>query len=180
MTRLALTSTILGALIVAGRLPGLVAPDKFRAHVLKFPRSVWWGRILMAVVAVWAGIAMYGAATDEWAWARPLIVIGVPIAYWLVIQYGETFLAVRATAALMLLIANVMVHAADTSDLHARLVVTVLAYIWVVAAVWMTVAPHQFRDAAQFMMANNNRCRIVCSTGIAVGVLLLALGVFVY
>jgi hypothetical protein len=180
MTRLALTSTIVGAVIVAARLPGVVAPEKFREHALKFPRSVWWGRIVLAIAAVWAWIVMYGAASDEWAWARPFIVIGVPVAYWLVIQYGETFLAVRATAALMLLVAKLMVDAADLSELSSRLVVTVLAYLWVVAAAWMTIAPHQLRDVLQFMMANNNRCRITCSTGIAVGVLLVVLGLFVY
>jgi hypothetical protein len=52
--------------------------------------------------------------------------------------------------------------------------------VWVVVAVWMTIAPHQFRDVAQFMMANKTRCRLACSTGIAVGTLLLALGLFVY
>jgi hypothetical protein len=180
MTRLALASTILGALIVAGRLPGVLFPEKFREFALKFPRSVWLGRVLMAIAAVWVWIVMYHAATDEWAWARPLIVIGIPVAYWLVIQFGETFLAVRATAALMLLIAKIMVDATDASELASRLVVTVLAYLWVVAAAWMTIAPHQLRDAIQFMMANNTRCRLACSIGAAVGALLLALGMFVY
>ena len=88
MTRLAITSTIIGVASIAGRVPGILAPKQFGEAARKFPRSVLWGRILMGVCAIWAGIVMFKAATDDWAWARPLIVIGVPIAYWLVIQFG--------------------------------------------------------------------------------------------
>ena len=180
MTRLAITSTILGAAIMAGRLPGLVAPEKFRVHAQKFPRSVLWGRILIGLAAMWAGISVYRAATDDWAWARPLVVIGVPIAYWLVIQYADQFLALRGTAALLLLIAKVALDAADLSDVPSRLVVTVLAYLWVCGAMWMAVAPHQVRDWIGVVTANNVRCRAACSFGTVIGAMLIVLGLFVY
>jgi hypothetical protein len=180
MTRLALVSTLVGGLIVATRLPGAIAPAKFREHFLRFPRSTMWGRVLMGIAALIAWVVMYRAATDDWAWARPLILVGVPIAYWIVIQYASTFLAMRASAALMLLFAKQMVDAADLSDSPSRLIVTVFAYIWVVMAIWITVAPHHFRDMMQFFMANDKRCRLACSFGVLVGVLFLVLGVFVY
>ena len=180
MTRLAITSTILGAAIVAGRLPGIVAPAKFREHARRFPRSTLWGRILIGIAALWAGIVMFNAATEDWAWARPVVVIGVPIAYWLVIQYADQFLAIRGTAALLLLIAKVVLDAADLSDLPSRLVVTVLVYLWVCAAMWMAIAPHQVRDWIGLMTANDTRCRAACGVGAAIGVLLIVLGVCVY
>jgi hypothetical protein len=180
MTQLAITSTILGAAIIAGRLPGIVAPEKFRTHARKFPRSVLWGRILIAVAAVWAGISVYRAAVDEWAWARPVVVVAVPIAYWLVIQYADQFLALRGAAALMLFIAKVALDAADLSDTPWRLVVTVLAYVWVCVAMWMAVAPHQVRDWIGVVTANNARCRGACSVTTAIGALLVVLGLLVY
>ena len=180
MTRLAITSTIVGAAIIAGRLPGIVVPDKFSAHARKFSRSVLWGRILMGVCALWAGVIMYNAATDDWAWARPLIVIGVPVAYWLVIQFADQFLALRALAALVLLIAKVVLDAADLSDLPLRLIVTVLAYLWVCVAIWMASAPHQVRDVIGYETANTFRCRVSCFLGALVGVLLVVLGLCVY
>jgi hypothetical protein len=181
MNRLALISTVIGAFIIAARAPGLVVPDKFRAGSLKFPRSVFWGRALMAVAAVWAGTIMFNAADKDWPqWARPAIVIGTPIAYLLVIRYANQFLAMRGVAVLLLLAAKVMVDAADTSELAARLVVTTLAYIWVIAAMWMTIAPHHFRDLIGWSMANNARCRAVCAIGVAIGALLVVLGLFVY
>jgi hypothetical protein len=180
MTRLAITSTILGAAIVAGRLPGVIAPEKFSAHAREFPRSVLWGRILMGICAVWAGIVMYNAAVDDYAWLKPVIVIGIPIAYWLVIQYADQFLAIRSLAALLLLIAKVVLNAADVSDSPSRLIVTVLAYIQVCGAVWMASAPHQVRDWVNIVTANTTRCRAACSVGAAVGVFLVLLGLFVY
>jgi hypothetical protein len=180
MTRLAITSTIIGAAIIAGRLPGVITPDKFIAYARKFPRSVLWGRILMGICALWAGIVMFNAAVDDFAWARPLVVIGVPIAYGLVIQFADQFLAIRGVAALLLLIAKVTLNAADLSDSPSRLIVTVLAYLWVCAAVWMASAPHQVRDWINFITANAARCRAACSLGAAVGVFLVLLGLFVY
>jgi len=180
MTRLALTSAILGGVIIAGRLPGVVAPAKFRARAQKFPRSVLWGRVLIGIAALWAGIVMFNAATDDWAWAKPVVLIGVPIAYWLVIQYADQFLAIRGAAALVLLIAKVALDAADLSELPLRFIVTVLAYLWVCAAIWMAAAPHQVRDWINFVTANDARCRAACSAGVLVGVVLVTLGVFVY
>jgi len=180
MTRLAITSTILGAAIIAGRLPGVIAPDKVSAHLRKFPRSALWGRILMGICALWAGIVMFNAAVDDFAWAKPVVVIGVPIAYWLVLQYADQFLAIRGLAALLLLIAKVTLNAADLSDSPSRLIVTVLAYLWVCAAVWMASAPHQVRDWINFVTANATRCRASSSLGAAVGVFLVLLGLFVY
>jgi hypothetical protein len=180
MSRLGITSILLGLAIVAARLPGIIAPAKFRERSRKFPRSVFWGRLLLAVVALWCGIVLFRAATGDWAWAQPLVIVGVPVAYWLVINYAEQFLAVRAFAALSLLIAKVVVDAADSSELTARLFVTGLAYVWVVVALWMAIAPHQTRDWIEFFTRTDARCRLACSVGAAVGLVLIALGLFVY
>jgi len=180
MTRLALTTTLLGGFIVATRFPGIVWPDHFRKWANKFPRSVPAGRVLMGIVAAIAWVVMYQSATDEWAFARPLILIGVPIAYILVIQYGDQFLSMRAVAAIMLLVAKQMVDATDLSEAPLRLIVTVLAYVMVLLAAWMTVSPHVFRDVLGYCMASNKRCRLTCSLGLCVGIGLLALGLCAY
>lgn len=181
MTRLAAITAAVGAFIVLSRLPGVIWPAKYREHLLKFPRSIVWGRVLMGIAAAIAWVVMYLAAGDpDWNWARPFIVVGVPIAYWLVIRYGNHFLSLRAVAALMLLVAKQMVDAADRSDSPARLVVTVFGYVWVVLAAWMTIAPHHIRDVLGFAMANDQRCRFACAVGATFGIALIALGLFAY
>jgi hypothetical protein len=180
MSDLAIVSVAVGALIIASRLPGLIAPARFRAHMVKFPRSLLWGKALAGLAAAIAWWHMYQAATDEWAWARPWVLVGMPAAYALVWTFPPHYLAMRGAAALMLLLAKVMVDAADRSEAPARLVVTTLAYGWVVAAIWMAIAPHHFRDWIGWTMASDRRCRAACSVGLAVGVTLIGLGLFVY
>lgn len=180
MSRLAITSVLLGAAMVASRLPGVVAPAKFRDWARSFPRSVFWGRVLIGIAALWAGIVMYGAATDDWAWARPVIVIGAPVAYWLVIQFGASYLALRGTAAVMVLVGKIVLDAADSSDNPWRLVVTTLVYLWVITAIWMASAPHHLRNVIHWATATDRRCRVLCGAGVAVGGALMLLGAVVY
>jgi hypothetical protein len=177
---LKLVSILAGTVVIAARLPGLIAPEKYREHSIKFPRSVIWGRVLMGIAAAIAWWVMYHAATDEWKWAQPYILVGVPVAYYLVITFAPNYLAMRGTAALMLMAAKQMVDAADWHESSWRLVVTVFAYLWVIGAIWMTVAPHHFRDMIGSMMANDKRCRAACAVGTIVGLAFVLLGLLVY
>ncbi|MEI6084144.1 MAG: hypothetical protein WCS70_07565 [Verrucomicrobiota bacterium] len=177
---LKLISIVVGAAVIALRLPGLVAAAKYRDFMVKFPRNVVLGRIIMGVVAAIVWWIMYHAATDEWKWAQPFILLGVPVVYWLVYQFGTPYLSMRAVAALMLLIAKQMIDAADQSESSLRLIVTVYGYLWVVAAIWMASAPHHFRDLIGWMMKDDKRCRLTCAAGVTVGLALVALGAFVY
>lgn len=182
MTRLALISTVVGAAVIALRLPGILWPAKYRAFAVQFPRSVLWGRILIGIAAAIVWVVMFRAAndSDEWRWAKPLVVVGVPVAYGMVYYFGVHYLALRATAALMLLISKVMVDAADLSETPLRLVVTVLGYLWVVAAIWMTIAPHHFRDLIGWATADDRRCRYLSSWCVVLGAVLVVLGLFAY
>jgi hypothetical protein len=177
---LAFVSTAVGVLIMITRLPGVISPSTFREQMLRFPRSVMAGRVLIGIVAVIAGYNLYQASVNNWSWARPLVLIGVPVAYLLVIRYADQFLAVRGAAALVLLLARVMLLATDRSEHPMRLLVVVLAYLWVVAGIWMAVAPHHFRDVARFIVNNDTRCRAVCGGAVVLGAFLTALGAFVY
>ena len=182
MTRLALVSTIVGGAMIAARLPGVIAPTRYRAFMVKFPRSVFWGRILISIVAAIVWVVMFRASreSDDWRWAQPVVVVGVPAAVYLMYRYGTHYLALRATAALLLLTAKVMVDATDVSELELRLLVTTLAYVWVVAAIWMTVAPHHFRDLIGWAMAEDDRCRKLSLAGVVLGAVLVLFGLFVY
>jgi hypothetical protein len=93
----------------------LLAPAKYREHVIKFPRSMLWGRVLMGIAAAIAWWVMYHAATDEWKWAQPFILVGVPVAYFLVINFAPNYLAMRGTAALMLMASTVSRPAAASA-----------------------------------------------------------------
>lgn len=177
---LKLISITIGLFMLLVRLPGVLAPQKYREFAVKFPRNIFLGRVLMGIVAAIVWWIMYHAATDEWKWAQPVVFIGVPVAYWLVYQFGTPYLAMRATAALMLLAAKQMLNATDVSEAPLRLVVVIFAYLWVITAIWLASAPHHFRDLIGWTMANDQRCRAACLAGSLVGVALIGLGLFAY
>lgn len=169
-----------GALVVGLRLPGVLAPAAYRRFCVALPRNVTLGRVLITIVALIVWWVMYHAATDDWKWAQPLVVIGVPIGYWLVIQFATNYLSLRAIAALLLLGAKQILVAADQSDSSGRLIMTVFAYLWVVAAIWMAAAPHHIRDVIGWSMASDQRCRQLCAVSVVGGLALIGLGLFVY
>ncbi len=193
MSLLAVYSMLLGVALLATRLPGVVAPARYRGMAIAFPRSVWPGRILFGVALLWGAIVLYGALDEAvvdayreggntrlWTALRAILPVATPVVYWLVIRFGAQYLAVRGASALALLVANHVVRAADMSVEPVRLVVTTLMYVWVTAAIWFTIAPHHLRDMIGWLMASDSRCRVTCGAGVVLGVVLLGLGLFVY
>jgi hypothetical protein len=100
--------------------------------------------------------------------------------YALIVWWLTEFLAVRGMALLALLSARLILDAAFDVETAARLVMTVTAYGMVVAGMWLTISPWRWRDALQFMLANDRRCRLVCAAAVAFGIVLVALGIWVY
>jgi hypothetical protein len=179
--------------MIATRSVGVINPTMYRQHAVAFPRSVWWGRILFAIVALWGGIVLHGALGDIvtdaqrevgnaglWVTLYRIEPLAVPVVYWLVIQFGAPYLAIRSAAALLLLVGNHLVRAADMSMDASRLVVTTFVYIWVIFSIWATIAPHHIRDVIGLLMANDRRCQAACSVGVGLGLLFLGMGLFVY
>src|SRR5260370_41918906 len=79
------------------------------------------------------------------AFRRPLL-IALPIGYVLVLRFVDEFLAVRALGILCLLAAEPLLDAAFLRYETSRLLVTVLAYLLIVAGLlWLTI-PYLLRD----------------------------------
>lgn len=195
-----LVAIVLGLFIFFTRLPGVLFPEPFRKFWLAVPRSQTAGYILIGLGIAWCAAAIYMTGfmdITEWQNARGFgevvrfalellqkgrlsvwLVFGC--IYFLVILLLDDFLAVRGIALLLLLVARVILDAAFVVETPARLVMTVTAYIMVAAGIWFTIAPHRFRDLLGFFLANNQRCRWGCAVGTAFGVLLVALGIWVY
>ena len=180
MTRLAILSTALGCAIILGRLPLLLVPERAREWIRLFPRSKWAGRVIAAVDYVWVGVLLATTPLgwfDEW---KMVLWVLVPIAYALTIEFVDELLAARALGGFALLLATPVLNAAQWHPSDARLVVTVLAYLWVVAGMVLVVSPYWLRKSAAFWIASNQRCRLGALLGMVVGAGLLALGLFVY
>jgi formate hydrogenlyase subunit 3/multisubunit Na+/H+ antiporter MnhD subunit len=94
--------------------------------------------------------------------------------------FVQDFLPVRGLAVLLLLLAKLMVDTARWEDTEWRLVIVVLAYIWVIAGMWFTISPWRVRDMLYWATANEKRVRVGSAMRLALALFIVVLGLTAY
>src|SRR5207247_8613543 len=104
-------------------------------------RSHVAGVVLLSIALIWTFWLLATIEMGEFsAFRRPLL-IALPIGYVLTLRFVEEFLAVRALGILCLLAAEPLLDAAFLRYEASRLLVTVFAYLLIVAGLfWVAVA----------------------------------------
>jgi hypothetical protein len=177
---LRITAIVLGLLYLAAHLPGALAPKQAGAFARKMPRNYPLGVVLMLLATVWfvvlTGVMDLGEISNMrmqlmavWAVAGILVVIFVP-----------GFLAMRGLGCLLLMAAALMLDAAFLAQTPWRYVVTILAYGWVIKGMVLVYSPHLGRDMLNWATAAEGRLRALSWPGVVLGLVLIALGIFVY
>lgn len=185
MTPLATTSLIVGAAITAWNVPGLVATEKFAAWLKQLPRNKPIGYGLMLVNTIWTAIIVFtGQYTDFWIFPEEVIRTSVwflaPIFFFAVIKYADQYLAARGVGILLILAARPMLAAAFVEDSPTRLVITVLAYLWVVMGIVFVAAPYRLRDNISWATRTVSRLRTLCLVRLVFGLALILMAFAVY
>src|SRR5207247_8207333 len=90
--------------------------------------------------------------------------------------FVHDFLPVRGLAVLLMLVAKLLVDTARWVDTEWRLVITTLAYVWVVAGMWFTISPWRLRDLLLWGTANETRVRFGSMIRLGLALLLVVLG----
>lgn len=180
MTSLSLMACILGPLFIVLSLPCIFWPGRVREGLLAFPRSRFPALALTAVDVAWVMIIVLRAPLGRFEWIKPYLYVAGPVAYLLLIFFMDELLAPRALGGFLLLAANPVLQAARWHASNLRLVVTVLAYVWVVAGILLVLGPYYFRRMAEWSTSSETRCRRLGIARLALGGVLLALGLFVY
>lgn len=180
MTELAIWAIVLGGLKFSGSLYAWLRPGSAIGLAKAFPRSVWPGRILSAIDFVWAALllnAMPMGHFDSWKVALyvlcPLAIILVPI-------YLDELLSPRALGGLYLLLAAPILDAARWHPSSWSVVMSVVAYIMVIAGIAFVLAPYLLNRMLVVGTGNESRCRAFAILGCGFGLLLICLGIFVY
>jgi len=174
------TAIIIGLLAIAGHLPPALAPARFISILKSLPRNYPLGVFLMLAATLWfvvlTGVMDLGEISNVrttlmavWAAGGILVVIFVP-----------GFLAARGLGCLLLLAASVILDAAFLVQTPWRYVMTILAYVWVIAGMVYVYSPHLWRDAIGFVTATPQRLRLFSWPGVVFGLVLVVLGFFVY
>lgn len=137
---------IAGILLLLVSLPGLLMPETARAWVTKFPRSLTVGIILLTLGFLWSFWLLATMEMGEFSSFRRPLLIAVPIGYLLVMRFVNELLAVRALGILALLAGEPLLDAAFLRYEHSRLLVTVFAYLLIVAGLFWVTMPYVLRD----------------------------------
>jgi uncharacterized protein YjeT (DUF2065 family) len=98
----------------------------------------------------------------------------------LMVIFVPAFLAPRGLGCLLLLGAAVILDAAFLVQTPWRYVMTLLAYWWVITGMVLVYSPHLWRDAIHYVTATPQRFRLFSWPGVLFGLVLIALGFFVY
>jgi hypothetical protein len=169
---LQLAGIIAGLFLILASLPGLMKPD-LASFAQQFPRSRPAGFALLTVDLIWTLWLLATIEMGEFsAFRRPLL-IALPVGYFLVLRFVDEFLAVRALGILCLLAAEPLLDAAFLRHEASRLLVTVLAYILIVAGLFWAAIPYVLRDQINWGACNALRWRLLHGVALCYGVAIL-------
>ncbi len=171
-------AVLLGLVLALPPIYGLAKPAAFREAARKFPRSLKWGYALTLLGTAWFLWNLSQESISDFASYKNVLfgvfaAIGVGTCI-----FVRDFLAVRGLAVVLLLLAKLMVDAGRPKlpDTASVLVVQSLAYVFVVAGIWLTVSPWRLRDVVDWATANESRMRFSCAAQLGLGLLVSTLG----
>ena len=173
-------SIILGVLATVGGLVGLAKPDLINRFAELFPRSIvpaWVLTALCCALGAREAHAMNMGAVDVIKPYIPFIAVGVFAAS---VIYMKDLLAPRALGGFLLLIAVPIVRTASLSGEPMFQILVAIVYVWIVYGIVLLMSPWYFRKLYEPVMENRNLFRSIAIGKTAIGILLLALGLFVY
>src|SRR6266852_4338747 len=164
---------IAGAFLILISLPGLLKPD-LASVAQQFPRSRAAGVILLTANLVWSFWLLATMEMGEFSSFRRPLLIALPIGYGLVLRFVGEFLAVRALGILCLLAAEPLLDAAFLRYETSRLLVTVFAYLLIIAGLFWVAVPYVLRDQINWSTRSVFRWRFLHAIAFIYGGVILA------
>lgn len=169
---------IAGALLAVFSFLAIILP----AHefLARFPRSRVAGAILLTIDLIWSFWLLATMEMGEFSnFRRPLLII-LPVGFVLVLRFVDEFLAVRALGILCLLAAEPLLDAAFLRPETSRLLVTVLAYLMIVAGLFWVTMPYLLRDQINWSTNHPGRWRLLSGLCFVFGAAILVCAFVAY
>jgi len=163
---------IAGAFLSVVGILGLIKPD-FAKVVKQFPRSRVAGVVLLTICLVWTFWLVATIQMGEFSSFRRPLLIALPIGYVLTLFFVDEFLAVRALGVLCLLAAEPLLDAAFLRYETSRLLVTVFAYLLIVAGLFWVAIPYVLRDQINWSARSVFRWRCLHALALVYGCVIL-------
>ena len=169
-----------GLLLIVSHLPGIFAPAATTRIARAFPRDLAAGIALVLLATVWAIWLALTIDLGEFSALRAPIALVAAVLGGLMLIFSREYLAVRGLSAVLLLGANVLLDAAFLRDEPSKLVIVVVAYLWIGVALLFLFSPYRMRDAIAWATRSDSRIRLLSGAGAVFGAVLLALGLWAY
>jgi len=177
---LRLTAIVLGLLYLASHLPAALATVRFGIWARRLSNNYPLGVVLMILATLWFVVLTGLMDLGEISNIRVQLMAVWAIAGVLLAIFVRGFLTLRALGCLLLLAAALMLDAAFLATTPWRYVVTILAYGWVIAGMILVYSPHVGRKWIDWASENTEHMRVLAWPGVAAGLLLIVLGIWVY
>ncbi len=173
-------SLILGLGMVLSHSWALLKPVSATHWLRRFSRNLPLGVFLMLVATGWFEWNLMNENLEDIAHYKNILLIFFAVLGGACCVYAQDFLAVRGLTVLLLLAANFTCETARWHPSLWRDAITGWAYVWVLAALWLSVQPWRLRNWITWLTATESRLKQGAFIGIAWGLLVIALGVTVF
>jgi hypothetical protein len=171
---------ILGISATLGGVIGICKPDLIKRFSELFPRSVIPAWVLTALCC-WLGakesLAMNMGFLDAY---KKFIYVLSPAVFIASVVYMKELLAPRALGGFLLLIAVPIVRIASTSGAPMFQILVAVVYLWVIYGIILLMSPWYFRKFYAPFLRNDGLFKATALAKTAMGILFIALGLFVY
>src|SRR5258708_20068623 len=97
---------------------------------------------------------------EEFAWLKPYVELAIPVLFFLTVIFVDELLAARALGIFAMLIAEPMISAAFLRPELWRLLIVVLAYVWLTLGMFWVGKPYLLRDQITWVTKSILRLRL--------------------
>ncbi len=167
------TGIAVGLALLGAHLFAYFNPDGVKSFLKAFPRSYFWGVVLLTLALGWSLMCLSFMDMGEFHTLRDKFTMAVVIGYALVVVYVKEFLSVRALGALLLLVAGIVLQAAFLQPQTSRLLLPILAYAWIVAGMYFVGMPYLLRDGIDWVTQSAGRWNTAVWAGVGYGAVTL-------
>ena len=171
---------IAGVFLVLIGLAGLLRPAGSQTAARQLPRSRVAGFVLLTIAFFWSFWLLATMEMGEFSSFRKPLLIIMPIGFLLILRFVDEFLAARALGIIFLLAAEPLLDAAFFRSETSRLLVTVFAYLLIVAGLFWVTMPYLLRDQINWSARTNGRWRLTHALALLYGAAILACAVTRY
>lgn len=167
------TGIAVGLALIGGHLWALLCKDAAQEFLRQFPRNYKSGVALLTVDFFWGMMILSYMDMGEFFFLRQWFLILVPVGFIAVMTFVKEFLSVRSLGALLLLVSGPVLTAAHLQPQASRLLLPVIAYVWIIAGMYFVGMPYLMRDWVGWVTASPTRWNAAALGGATYGALVL-------